>query len=266
MIKRRPSSALWLSLPALALLAVPFLTLIALTRWRHFHLAWGDGNAIAISTGLGVISLLLIVTTGLPVAWWLSQARGKARTVVEILVLIPLLTPPLAMGILLVSAYGPYGPAGSLLARMGVELVNNPAAFVLAQWYGALPWFITSARSAFAAVPVAILEAGRTLGASPWQRFRRLSLPLAAPGLATAVALAWVRAIGEFGIVMIFAYFPQGIPVKLYNNLQNDGVDAVYVLLWLLLLFTLPLPLACFAFVRRYAREKEPRRTRSGVI
>ena len=80
------------------------------------------------------------------------------------------------------------------------------------------------------------------------------------------MALAWVRAIGEFGIVMIFAYFPQGIPVKLYNNLQNDGVDAVYVLLWLLLLFTLPLPLACFAFVRRYTCEKEPRRTRSGVI
>jgi len=138
-IKRRPSSALWLSLPALVLLAVPFLTLIGLTRWRQFHLAWGDSNAIAISTGLGVISLLLIVITGLPVAWWLSQARGKARTMVEILVLIPLLTPPLAMGILLVSAYGPYGPAGSLLARIGVELVNNPAAFVLAQWYGALP-------------------------------------------------------------------------------------------------------------------------------
>jgi len=265
-MKRSPSTAMWLSLPALLMLAVPFLTLTGITHWHNFHLAWGDGEAIATSTGLGLISLLLIVVSGLPVAWWLSQAQGKARAMVEMLVLIPLLTPPLAMGILLVSAYGPYGPAGSLLARLGIELVNNPAAFVLAQWYGALPYFITAARSAFAAVPVAILEAGRTLGASPWQRFRRLSLPLAAPGLASAVALAWVRAIGEFGIVMIFAYFPQGIPVKLYNNLQNDGVDAVYVLLWLLLLFTLPLPLACFALVRRYARDKPQPRTRSGVI
>ncbi len=58
--------------------------------------------------------------------------------------------------------------------------------------------------------------------------------------------LAWVRAVGEFGIVMIFAYFPQGIPVKLYTNLQNDGVDAVYTLLWMLLLVTLPLPMVCF--------------------
>ncbi|ECV7111589.1 sulfate ABC transporter permease, partial [Salmonella enterica subsp. enterica serovar Newport] len=66
-----------------------------------------------------------------------------------------------------------------------------------------------------------------------------------------ATALAWVRETGEFGIVMIFAYFPQGMPVQLYNNLQNDGVDAVYVLLWLLLLFTLPVPLLCFSVSRR---------------
>ncbi|EBS2909320.1 sulfate ABC transporter permease, partial [Salmonella enterica subsp. enterica serovar Flottbek] len=89
------------------------------------------------------------------------------------------------------------------------------------------------------------------LGASPWQRFWRLSVPLAGPGLASATALAWVRETGEFGIVMIFAYFPQGMPVQLYNNLQNDGVDAVYVLLWLLLLFTLPVPLLCFSVSRR---------------
>ncbi|EBS3611383.1 sulfate ABC transporter permease, partial [Salmonella enterica subsp. enterica serovar Poona] len=167
------------------------------------------------------------------------------------LVMIPLLTPPLAMGILLVSAYGPYSLPGEMLGRFGLTLVNNPAAFIVAQWYGASPYFIITARSAFASVPGDILEAGRTLGASPWQRFWRLSVPLAGPGLASATALAWVRETGEFGIVMIFAYFPQGMPVQLYNNLQNNGVDAVYVLLWLLLLFTLPVPLLCFSVSRR---------------
>ncbi|MGK3142207.1 molybdate ABC transporter permease subunit [Pantoea sp. C2G6] len=255
-MKRQSALAMWLSQPALLMLAIPFITLIGLTHWRHFQLAWGDSHAIVTSLGLGAVSLLLVIVSGLPLAWWLSQAHGKACLIAETLVLIPLLTPPLAMGILLVSAWGPYSPAGSLLARVGIALVNNPAAFVLAQWYGALPYFVMAARSAFAGVPVTILEAGQTLGASPWQRFWRLALPLAAPGLATAVALAWVRAIGEFGIVMIFAYFPQGMPVKLYNNLQNDGVDAVYILLWLLLLFTLPLPLGCLALTRRYARHK----------
>lgn len=251
MMRPRHTTALWLSLPALTLLAVPFITLAGVTQWRHLRLAWGDSQAIVTSLVLGAIALLLIVLSGLPVAWWLSQAQGRLRLLVELLVLVPLLTPPLAMGILLVSAWGPYSLPGTLLGRVGWSLVNNPAAFVLAQWYGALPYFVTSARSAFASVPGEILEAGRTLGASPWQRFWRLSLPLAAPGLASATALAWVRAMGEFGIVMIFAYFPQGIPVQLYNNLQNDGVDAVYVLLWLLLLFTLPVPLACFAASRR---------------
>ncbi|NIG18284.1 ABC transporter permease [Pantoea sp. Al-1710] len=250
-MKTGHATALWLSLPALMLLAVPFVTLIGVTQWQHMHLAWGDGSAISTSMGLGAIALLLIFISGLPVAWWLSQAKGRARAIVELLVMIPLLTPPLAMGILLVSAYGPYSVPGELLGKFGWTLVNNPAAFILAQWYGALPYFITTARSAFAGVPQDILDAGRTLGASPWQGFWRLSVPLAAPGLASATALAWVRAMGEFGIVMIFAYFPQGMPVQLYNNLQNDGVDAVYVLLWLLLLFTLPVPLLCFVASRR---------------
>jgi molybdate/tungstate transport system permease protein len=248
---RRP--ALLLSLPALFLLAVPFLTLLNVTPWRGFRLAWGDSSAIAVSLGLGCLSLLVVTVLGLPLAWWLAKAQGKGRVMVELAVLIPLLTPPLAMGILLISAWGPYSLPGELLSRFGLTLVNNPGAFMLAQVYGALPYFVTAARSAFATVPKDILEAGRTLGASPWQRFRHLALPLAAPGLASALAVAWVRAVGEFGIVMIFAYFPQGIPVKLYTNLQNDGVDAVYTLVWLLLIFTLPLPLACFAFARRKA-------------
>ncbi|SMG57674.1 molybdate ABC transporter permease subunit [Cedecea sp. NFIX57] len=247
------SPALWLSLPALLLLAIPFATLLGVTPWHGFHLAWGDGGAIAVSLGLGGLALMIVVALGLPVAWWLAWAKGRRRLLVEILVLLPLLTPPLAMGILLISAWGPYSLAGEWLSRFGLTLVNNPGAFVLAQVYGALPYFITAARSAFAAVPKEILEAGRTLGASPWQRFLRLGLPMSAPGLASALAVAWVRAIGEFGIVMIFAYFPQGIPVKLYTNLQNDGVDAVYTLVWLLLLFTLPLPIICFAFARRKA-------------
>lgn len=149
--------------------------------------------------------------------------------------MIPLLTLPLAMGILLVSSFGPYGLVGQWLSQLGATLVINPAAFVLAQVYGALPYFIVVARSAFATVPK--------------------SVPLALPGLATATALAWVHAVGEFGIVMIFAYFPQGIPVKLYKNLQNDGVDAVYTLLWVLLLVTLPLTIACFILSKQMAAE-----------
>ncbi|WP_230354185.1 ABC transporter permease subunit [Lelliottia sp. WAP21] len=252
---RRPGRvAGWLSLPAILLLSIPFITLVSVTPWHHLQLAWRDDSAIVVSMGLGMLALGIIILIGMPVAWWLSQASGHKRLIGELLVMIPLLTPPLAMGILLVSAFGPYGVFGRWLSLLGATLVNNPAAFVLAQVYGALPYFIVVARSAFTTVPKSILEAGQTLGASSWNRFRYLTLPLALPGLASAVALAWVRAVGEFGIVMIFAYFPQGMPVKLYTNLQNDGVDAVYTLLWMLLILTLPLPMVCFALGKCVAK------------
>ncbi|NUA43518.1 hypothetical protein HAT93_01164 [Dickeya solani] len=160
--------AFWLAIPALLLLAVPFVTLLGITPWHHFQLAWGDGDAIAVSVGLGLLAIALVILLGLPVALWLARANNsRRRWLVELLVMIPLLTPPLAMGILLVSVYGPYSPIGSLLSRAGLALVNNPAAFVVAQVYGALPYFITAARSAFAGIPASVDEAGRILGRAP---------------------------------------------------------------------------------------------------
>lgn len=88
-----------------------------------------------------------------------------------------------------------------------------------------------------------------------WRRFTgRCLISSCRRGLATGLAIAWVRAVGEFGIVLVFSYFPQGIPVKLYINLQNDGVNAVYSLIWLLLLFTLPFTLWCLATGRQWRR------------
>ncbi|GAB7272185.1 hypothetical protein DZS_35790 [Dickeya ananatis] len=90
---------LWLAIPALLLLAVPFVTLLGITPWHHFQLAWGDGDAIAVSVGLGLLAIALVIVLGLPVALWLARAsRSRRRWLVELLVMIPLLTPPLAMG------------------------------------------------------------------------------------------------------------------------------------------------------------------------
>ena len=147
------------------------------------------------------------------------------------------------MGILLTTLYGPYGPVGSVVARTGVELTNSAAAFVLAQFYGALPYYVVAARAAFEGVPRELEHIALTLGKSPWQTFWQVSMPLARLGLAAGIALAWVRALGEFGIVLILAYYPQGIPVKLWVNLQDIGLPAVYPLLWVFFLVAMPLPL-----------------------
>lgn len=247
---RRPIILL-LCAPACLLMVVPFWTLLAQTDWHNFHLAYGDLDAVEVSIALGMISLMLIFALGIPPAFWLARTQSGMKPFMEALVMAGVITPPLAMGILLISAYGPYGDVGELLEHIGLVLNNNMPAFVIAQLYGGTGYFILAARSAFEGVPVADEEAARTLGASQPQTFWYITLPLASRGIAAGLVLAWVRIVGEFGIVVVFAYFPHGIPVALFTDLQNDGVDAVYTLLWLMLAVTLPLPLLTLAMLGR---------------
>jgi molybdate/tungstate transport system permease protein len=238
-------------LPACILCALPFAALLLQTGANGFRLAYGDGDAVKVSLCLGLVAILLIFMLGTPVALWLARTRSRLKPVVETIVLMVLLTPPLGMGILLLTVYGPYASVGALLSRIGVEFNNNAGAFILSEVYGGIAYFIMAATAAFEGVPADAEEAATVLGATGLQTFLRVTMPLAARGLLAGLIVAWVRVIGEFGIVTIFAYFPQGIPVKLYVNLQNDGVDQVYALLWLMLAVTLPLPLAGLFLLRR---------------
>jgi molybdate/tungstate transport system permease protein len=132
---------------------------------------------------------------------------------------------------------------GATFARFGLLLTNTPAAFVLAALYAAMPTYVIAARAALAEVPVALEDVARTLGQAPLEMFFRVTLPLARRGLAAALALAWVRAMGEFGIVLIIAYFPAGMPVRLWTDVQELGITAVFPLLAAFLLAALPVPL-----------------------
>jgi len=228
---------------ALLLIAGPFIALAFATKWGDFHFAPGDQGAIGVSLAYSLISLVLIIALGTPLAWWLARHSFRGKWALEAIILLALLTPPLAMGILLSTLYGPYGPVGSVMDRAGVELTNSVPAFVLAQFYGALPYFVVAARAAFEGVPRELEHIALTLGKSPWQTFWLVSMPMARLGLAAGIALAWVRALGEFGTVLIVAYYPQGIPVKLWVNLQDIGLSAVYPLLWVFFLVAMPIPL-----------------------
>ncbi|MEY2161215.1 ABC transporter permease subunit [Rhodanobacter sp. FW106-PBR-LB-2-11] len=247
----RPRLTTFAAALALLLLAAPFVGLAVATDWRHLGFAHGDGSAVAVSLGLSLVALLLIVALGTPLAWWMARHRVRGQWLIDALLLLALLTPPLAMGLLLATMYGPYGPAGQLLERAGLLLTNSAPAFVMAQFYAALPYYVLAARAAFEGVPRELEQIALTLGHSPARSFFHVSLPLARLGLAAAVALAWVRALGEFGVVLIVAYYPQGIPVKLWTNLQDIGLSAVYPLLWVFFLVALPLPLALGLAVRR---------------
>ena len=250
-------TAIWpfVAVAALGLLflLLPFLMLPVHTNWAGFHFASGDLQAAWISAALSAAALLIIILFGTPIAFAMARYRFRGKGVVEALVLLPFLTPPLAMGLLLASVYGPYGIVGGPLEHLGLILTNSAPAFLLAQIYGAAPYFIVGARSAFEGVPSSLERVSMTLGKGPFATFMQVTFPLSRLGLASALATAWVRALGEFGIVLIIAYYPRGIPVKLWVNLQDIGLQAVYPLLWLLFLVGLPLPLALGILSRRKA-------------
>jgi molybdate/tungstate transport system permease protein len=239
------------ALVALTVLVAPFLAFALATPWPALRPAAGDLGALRISVVYTLTALVLIVMGGTPLAYWMARNDFRGKLWCEVLILLPLLTPPLAMGILLAIFYGPNSWVGHAAGGLGIELTNTPVAFVLAQVYAAAPYYIIAARSAFEAVDPELEQISLTLGYAPWATFWRVTVPLARLGIAVGLAIAWVRALGEFGIVLIVAYFPQGIPVKLWVNLQDIGLDAVYPLLWLFFLVALPLPLILGIVSRR---------------
>jgi molybdate/tungstate transport system permease protein len=222
---------------------VPLLGLLTGGDWSPQNLAPDDLRAILTSLLGGAVAVVLITLFGTPLALYLARMPGRLSAIAEALVLIPMLMPTLALGILLASFYGPAAPAGAIFARIGLILTNTPAAFVLAALYAALPTYILAARSALVEVPREFEQVARTLGDSPFRVFFRVTLPLAQRGLAAALALCWVRALGEFGIVLIIAYFPAGMPVRLWIDVQDLGIQAVFPLVAVFLMATLPLPL-----------------------
>ncbi|HTW89514.1 MAG TPA: ABC transporter permease subunit [Candidatus Binataceae bacterium] len=208
-------------------------------------------SAVRVSLVLTGIALLLDVILGTPVAWYLARHTGSDCIVWEAAILVSVLMPPLALGILLSLAFGPQTPLGAWLLRAGLLTSNSRLAFASTQVYVSIGYYILAARAALAAVPRDLELLAGLLGLRPAQVFRRVTLPLARLGLAAALSLAWVRALGEFGAVIVTSYYPSGMPVQIWVNLQDAGMPAVMPLLAVFLLTALPLPWLIHLLVQR---------------
>jgi molybdate/tungstate transport system permease protein len=200
------------------------------------------GSAVKVSLLLTGVALLIDIGLGTPAAFYLARSRGPDVILWDGAVLISVLMPPLAVGILLSLAFGPEAFLGKFLLRLGLLTSNSRLAFVATQIYVSLGYYIVAARAAFAGVPREFELIAGLLGSKPWQVFRRVTFPLARLGLAAAVSIAWVRALGEFGAVIITSYYPSGMPVQLWVNLQDTGMPAVLPLLVIFIFSALPLP------------------------
>jgi molybdate transport system permease protein len=190
-------------------------------------------DALGLSLATTLFSLGLMLVFGTPVAYVLGRYRFPGKRVLETLVEVPLVVPPAVAGVALLLAFGRRGLFGPFLEGAGLELAFSTAAVVLAQTFVASPFYIRASRSAFQAVPAELEEAAATEGAGRWARFQNVVLPLALPGIAGGVVMAWARALGEFGATILFAGNFQGrtqtMPLAIYTALESD-LDAAIVL------------------------------------
>jgi molybdate transport system permease protein len=188
-------------------------------------------DALWLSLRTTLAALAIVVVVGTPVAYLLATRSFRGHALVVTLVELPLVLPPAVAGVGLLAALGPSGLVGGAIADAGVRLSLETAGVVVALTFVAAPFFVRGAQAAFAAVDASWLQASRTLGAGEARTFLRIAIPAAAPGMLAGLALAWGRAVGEFGATLIFAGSFRGrtqtAPLAIYERLGTDFTAAL---------------------------------------
>jgi molybdate transport system permease protein len=221
------------------------------------------GQALALSLATTLVSLLVILLLGTPLAWLLARAHGRLARGIETLVELPIVVPPAVAGVALLLAFGRQSPLAGWLLPEGGSLALTTTAVVLAQIFVAAPLYVLSAKTALREVDDDLVLVARSFGASPLTVFLRVAVPLARPGLIAGALLAWARALGEFGATLMFAGNLQGrtqtLPLAIYTALEAD-LGTARVLSALLVGMAFSLLLAVRAWTARGASGADRRR------
>jgi molybdate transport system permease protein len=223
------AGALLALLVTLLFLAVPLLSLFTDTGPADLIDALGDPQAteaLWLSLKTSVAAIALIVVVGTPAAYLIAIRAFRGRSVVITVIELPLVLPPAAAGIALLAAFGPRGVLGGAIEDLGVTLVLQTAGVVVALTFVSAPFYVRGAIAAFEAVDRDLLDASRTLGVAEAGTFLRVAIPNAVAGLGAGLALAWGRALGEFGATLMFAGSLQGVtqtaPLAIFEFLSRD--------------------------------------------
>lgn len=242
---RKSRLPLYLAAPALlalAFVALPLAGLVQGAPWSdlgHQLASVQVRQALLLSTECSLGALALSIVLGVPLAWVLARVEVPGRALLRGIVVLPLVLPPVVGGVALLYAFGRTGFAGrALYAATGVTLPFTTWGAILAEAFVAMPFMVVAAEAGLRQVDLRYEEAAATLGAGPWTRLRRVTLPMAAPSLVAGAALAWARALGEFGATITFAgNLPgrtQTMPLAVYVALESQPAGALTLSLVLL--------------------------------
>jgi len=187
-------------------------------------------DALLLSLGTTAISLALTILIATPLAHLLARRRFRGAAVVEAIVDLPIVLPPSVAGLALLLMLGRRGVLGDQLAAVGVAIPFTTVAVVIAQMFVSAPFFIRAARTGFLGVGRDHEDAARVDGASERQVAWSITLPLAAPALASGIVMTWARALGEFGATIMFAGNiggrTQTLPLVVYGEFQAGDLEA----------------------------------------
>jgi molybdate transport system permease protein len=188
----------------------------------------GALDALRLSLLCSTAALAIVVAVGTPAAYLLATRSFRGRAVAITLVELPLVLPPAVAGIGLLAALGPQGILGGVVDD---ALVLTTAGVICALTFVSAPFYLRQAQASFEALDPTWLDASRTLGATEARTFLRVAIPAAGPGLLAGFALAWGRALGEFGATLMFAGSFRGItqtvPLAIYERFATDFTGAL---------------------------------------
>lgn len=241
MTQRRPLLLLVPAALAVAFLGVPLVAVAVRAPWHSLPrlvTAPASGTALRLSLECSTGALALCLVVGVPLAWVLARVDFPGKSVLRALVLVPLVLPPVVGGVALLLAFGRHG-------LLPLHIAFTTWAAIVAEAFVALPFLVLSVEGALLSMDREFEEVAATLGSSPFTVFRRVTLPLIAPALAAGAALAWARALGEFGATVTFAGSLPGVtqtlPTEVYQQLQDDPPAAVALSVVLLVVSVLVL-------------------------
>ena len=201
-----------------------------------------DLGPLWLSVQLALVTALVLVVIGTPLAWWLSRTQRAWRPVVETLVALPLVLPPTVLGFYLLILLGPAGPIGRFWVELsGESLTFSFSGLVVASCFYSLPFVVQPLQNAFASVPVQTIETAYTLGASPRETFFSVIVPLSVRGYLTAAVMGFAHTLGEFGVVLMVGGNIPGetrvISIAIYDHVETLAYGEAHVLSAILLAF-----------------------------
>ncbi len=220
-------------------------------------LADSDLSALIITLKLALLTTMILLLVGTPLAWWMTRSRWRFKFLLEAVIALPLVLPPTVLGFYLLVALGPNGPLGGLmLALGGAPLAFTFAGLVVGSVFYSLPFVVQPLQHAFTNIGERPMEVAATLRASPLDRFFTVAVPLARPGFLTAAVLGFAHTIGEFGVVlMIGGNIPgktQVLSIAIYDHVEALEYGHAHWLSGGLLLLSFLMLIGVYGINRRF--------------